>query len=278
MKVESSDRVILSRENERLGHPPVRRRLITNSTLLITATVLMGFGRPIPKQQNVTQQHPEERQQIPFPTIPAIGQLSPETEKHPSDKEPEHIWQKAFAPESWPNWGLVLVGIFASWAALKTLKTIQKQTILLINSERAWVDGEFIKRTNLGVTRYVLKITNHGKTPAEIFSYEIRSGFLNVGTEFSPTNLSNVSIQNLHVFLGSDKGEELKEFNLDEMFADEGDTTNGTQAGAICVKIRYADVVTQVRPSQDVRETSFVYYCRPLLSSLDRISIENRYS
>ncbi len=38
------------------------------------------------------------------------------------------MWQKAFAPESWSNWALVIVGIGAVIAALITLRTIKRQT------------------------------------------------------------------------------------------------------------------------------------------------------
>src|SRR5215469_10144412 len=37
-------------------------------------------------------------------------------------------WHKAFAPESLSNWVLMLVGIGGTLAALRTLKTINRQT------------------------------------------------------------------------------------------------------------------------------------------------------
>jgi hypothetical protein len=38
-----------------------------------------------------------------------------------------NLWQKAFAPDSWPNWALVVVGILGVGAALRTLSAIQRQ-------------------------------------------------------------------------------------------------------------------------------------------------------
>jgi len=46
-------------------------------------------------------------------------------------------WHKAFAPESLSNWVLMLVGIGGTLAALRTLKTINRQTTFLRQSAQA---------------------------------------------------------------------------------------------------------------------------------------------
>jgi hypothetical protein len=168
----------------------------------------------------------------------------------------------------------------------------------LIASERAWVMGELSPRVrkvgqwwyredNVAITEeevlagkylsYRLMIVNMGRTPAQIFSYEMRSGSLQVGTEFSVDKLSTMTVHNVNFFLGSDKPQTLREFTIDDVFEKSDGTTNGTETGAIFVRIRYADVVSQGR-AQDIRETSFMYYYRAVAYSLDRISAENRYT
>jgi hypothetical protein len=51
-------------------------------------------------------------------------------------------WEKVFAPESWPNWALVAVGIGATIVAWRTLSDIREQTRLL---------AAYVKATNEGV-------------------------------------------------------------------------------------------------------------------------------
>jgi hypothetical protein len=169
---------------------------------------------------------------------------------------------------------LTLITLVIAAIALKQANVAKSSVMALINSERAWVDGKIVKRTVLGATRYVIQIRNHGKTPAEIFTWSMKSGYLMEGTEFSPDVLSNASIQNLHVFLGSNRGHILHEFELEEALGE----SNGETSGAIFVRIGYADVVTDPTSKSRLRETSFVYYCRPILESVERISRENRYT
>lgn len=45
-------------------------------------------------------------------------------------------WQTAFAPETWPNWALVIVGVGAIGTAWITLLAIRDQTKALVESQR----------------------------------------------------------------------------------------------------------------------------------------------
>jgi hypothetical protein len=45
-------------------------------------------------------------------------------------------WHKAFAPELWSNWALAVIGVFGMWAALRTLRSIEQQTKVLVESQR----------------------------------------------------------------------------------------------------------------------------------------------
>ncbi len=128
------------------------------------------------------------------------------------------------------------------------------------------------------VVRHLLSVVNHGRTPALILSYEVRSGALIEGTEFSPDRLSNKYVRNLHVFLGSDKEMALEAVDLDALFADVKDISDGVGTGAFCVTIKYADIIAGGPEQRAAHETSFVYYYNSLASSLERISIYNKYT
>jgi hypothetical protein len=214
-------------------------------------------------------------------------------------------------PSHWyasPEWWLVGVGVLTFWAiryqaretALaakatqkategigKQVEIMERQTRAteiaasaahdsadaLINSERAWIDGELIRET-FPTVRYRLKIVNHGKTPARMLSFEINCGCLSEGTEFSPQRLSIHNTGKLHFLLGTDKSrllEEVEPLNMHVVFG------GCSEAGAYCVTVRYADVVAKYQKAQD-RETSFVYYCRFLLDSLERLSEYDKYT
>jgi hypothetical protein len=188
-----------------------------------------------------------------------------------------------FSAVNLPTLLLVIVGFGGIRVAIRTLKAIERQAEAieiqgeaLINSERAWVDGEItnIDAEIAGAARYELQIINHGKTPAEIFSWHMNSGYLTEGTEFSPERLDQSSMQNLHVFIGGGKSHTLRTFKLIDLFGDGG----GTDAGAICVTIKYADVVTDPKSVRRIRETYFVYHSKPIVESLYRISQYNRYT
>jgi hypothetical protein len=108
------------------------------------------------------------------------------------------MWQDAFAPSTWSNWALVVVGIGAVIAAIWTLRTLNGQTIAarkaaeaLVSSERAWVmvdvepqpgrayllDGTSNDSSGNPVystSAYVTCVcNNHGKTPAKIIEKRI---------------------------------------------------------------------------------------------------------
>ncbi len=92
---------------------------------------------------------------------------------------------------AWSTWALVIVGIFGTIAALRTLAVISMQTQALVNSERAWiiVDLRWQRTTQLKLveqTRMVNNIVttetsafvecvykNNGRTPAWIIEKRI---------------------------------------------------------------------------------------------------------
>jgi hypothetical protein len=119
-------------------------------------------------------------------------------------EQSKNIWEKAFAPELWSQWGVLLVAVIAAWiywhtlkgthraadAAETSAKAAEKNTNALIASERPWIvvtlrkgvkdriesdrsqQGKTLQGTNIRYFEWFL--TNHGKTPAlvyEIFAF-----------------------------------------------------------------------------------------------------------
>jgi hypothetical protein len=209
----------------------------------------------------------------------------------------------AFAPSTWSNWALVIVGIGAIISALRTLTAIRKQTkhigrqalsmrrqttILrasvaaaeknaesakitahaLINSERAWVDGEIVNNA-------ALRITNYGRTPAYIIKYEIRNGGLIKDAPYSPDELASKYMKQLQAFLKSGESLGLEVFEAHKVFDDLIHLKDTTPV--VYVIIHYADIVAGGPESHILRYTSFLYHFNPT-RGLERIAAENRHT
>jgi hypothetical protein len=163
-------------------------------------------------------------------------------------------------------------------AALLNAKVASQQMAALIASERAWIDGEFIKHEVIGVVRYSLKVTNQGKTPAQIFGYDIWHGLLTEGVEFSREKLTTHFSESKYVFIAGGATMTLRDdFDIDDLFTlDSGVAAKaeGIQKGAFCVVIKYGDVLSE----RQEHETSFVYFYDLFFSTIVRIAEQNKYT
>jgi hypothetical protein len=189
------------------------------------------------------------------------------SKKNDEGRAKPSYWQKVISPDVLPNWILVGVGFLAAVIGIITLVYIHKSAKALINSERAWLDGQIIKSTDkIGIVRHSLKITNHGKTVAQIIGCIIEPSFFPKDERHN----TPIKIEPFRALLGSDKSEKFgEEINLEKMF---------TENGTIGVKIKYIDVFSGGDTSKDVHETSFVYHYAALPPSLVRIPADNKYS
>jgi hypothetical protein len=120
---------------------------------------------------------------------------------------------------------------------------------------------------------YQLKVTNIGRTPAEVFAYQIHWGALTEGKPFSPDTLSNQCQQGVHEFFGQGESRVLHLFNVMEDFQG---VLRGGEKGAVCTTITYGDTVS----AQGQREhTTFVlYHCPNATSPLERINSQTKYT
>jgi hypothetical protein len=217
---------------------------------------------------------------------------------------------------AWSTWALAIIGFFGTIAAVWTLLTIRRQTQAietqvsemrktgiqtdelireatvqsvaatrsaeaLINSERAWVDGEFVKpeatkdwlepdKVNPYISDpgYELKISNRGRTPAQIQSWELEtlSHRSAPGGKQSERLTEHRTTRNLYALLSS--GGTIRT----EARIEPGPYT-GNLTGTFKVTIHYLDLVTgSLRP----HKTVFVYQAER--GHLERISVCNEYT
>jgi hypothetical protein len=106
---------------------------------------------------------------------------TPVEKQQPSPKPSDYSWRELYAPANIPNWILAGIGILGIGAALLTLRSINKQAVLMerqakemsyqnrntIKSERAWVVVS-VKENSPG--EYIFTAKNEGRTPAKIQS------------------------------------------------------------------------------------------------------------
>jgi hypothetical protein len=165
--------------------------------VLVLIAILSVFVYPLQaKAQTPASQEKQQgagEQPQPPPAVPTA--TSPDqqksTDSQGQSKHEQSYWNKAFAPEMFSNWILVLVGLAGIGAAICTLKIIARQTkatednvSALINSERPWLllqnDSEkSIQRpylipveTNMGdrFTHCIFWMKNYGRTPGCVFA------------------------------------------------------------------------------------------------------------
>jgi hypothetical protein len=120
---------------------------------------------------------------------------------------------------------------------------------------------------------YQLKVTNIGRTPAEVFSYKINWGALLEGTPFSPEGLSSSQYQSINEFFGEGESRALHLFNVKDLFER---LLGEKEKGAICATIEYGDTVSA--PERREHITFVLYYCPDAMSQLQRINTQTKYT
>jgi hypothetical protein len=162
--------------------------IIMNARLAVGLLALM-FCQPISAQQPNPQQQKQQGKYSPAPSSVPIVQAAPVSQPTPSQKQdgskskPNH-WFEWFWQPLIGNWPLVVIGVIAIWATLRTLGIIRRQTVatematsatqrsveVLIQGQRAWITAEAhgIATDDLSSKDSSVRIdlTNKGLTPA----------------------------------------------------------------------------------------------------------------
>jgi len=122
-----------------------------------------------------------------------------------------------------------------------------------------------------------LAITNLGRTPAEMFNYEIRLGPLIEGSPYSPNLLPSQTVVNLNDFLSGGETRVLQRINIFEAF---NSVLVGKEKGAICIILKYGDIITG--GSAELRKehaTQLLYYYDPRAEfPLQQITAQTKYT
>ena len=105
--------------------------------VLLFASSLVG-RQSEPRDGADSKSHSDKKKDTP-PNSPAASSLpsashprgvdkpSSNSEQQHREDEPQQIWKKAFAPETWSNWVLVMIGAGGGVFALRTLRALQQQ-------------------------------------------------------------------------------------------------------------------------------------------------------
>jgi hypothetical protein len=190
--------------------------------------------------------------------------------------QPPHYLYRVFDAPNLPNILLVFVGIGGVWAALRTLKTIEKQVEAQVNAERAWMEVDIAldgsnaytevtdgQQPTVTVVRLEVKWLNVGRTPAWISLTQIEMMMLPDETHAPPVRpeLGYPSVIGPEM-VGADKG-----FTQTGTVKAEGKISR-EQVGLIYGEVSYYDIFKQhhtttfgfiIDHNRRVRRVNFMY-------------------
>jgi hypothetical protein len=269
------------------------RSIIT--ALIIVIGLLVGAAvYPVPKPKAAAQEHqkvsdkgPPKAAVLPVPATPC--QPAANVKKDCPKEKAEEIWQKAFSPESWPSWAVVIAGLGAILVGLRTLRIIERQTKAtevaanaallnaqaVINSDRPWVVIFAVKEFK----GFSFRAGNLGKTPAEIISFAAEFRCVeNVNELPAIAEYGTETIPVIRLLVpGRKPGQADLELLPSSKFADlvrgctrTTDRTEyalmpGRKLPIFCFRIKYANPLSRARPDISQHETRMCFYYSPIL-------------
>jgi hypothetical protein len=169
---------------------------------------VIGVYTPAQQHQNSAEKHDKVSQHpsspTPIPDATHISHVSTVIEESSPQGEHESFLKKAFAPEFFSNWILVLVGIGAIVSALCTLGTIRRQTKHIARQAVSMRRQTTILRRSVAATRKSAEATRKSVVLQEI---QLRqwvvtqdwgaSIFINFGAQFVQITFSIVNTTDL---------------------------------------------------------------------------------
>jgi hypothetical protein len=190
--------------------------------------------------------------------------------------QPPHYLYRLFDAPNLPNIILMFVGIGGVWAALRTLRAIEKQVDAQVNAERAWMEVDMELDASLAITEVTegqqplftvvsleVKWVNIGRTPAWINATQISMMMLPDETH-APQSLPGPGFPSV---IGPEMVGAGKDFAQTGTVAAEGKITRG-QVGLIYGEVSYYDIFKQhhrttfgfiVNHQRKVRRVNFMY-------------------
>ncbi len=165
--------------------------IMLNWLAILAVAFGVSIAKPqIPRDRGQSYQNPESAEEQPRsaqPLTPTIQvDKAPPIKKKDSGRQP-YQWHELYAPANIPNWFLAVLAGWAGLMALKTLRTIERQTTAtedaakaallsaqaVINAERAWMIvtvEEFKPKEIVGELCFLIGAINRGKTPSKVLN------------------------------------------------------------------------------------------------------------
>jgi len=111
------------------------------------------------------------------PTVNATNQQGPTEEKNRAKTKEESYFSRLFSPENLPNIGLFFAGIVGIGVAVRTLKAIEAQTRVLVETQRPRIvatahDDPTKTLSDQNARRVELQVINKNPMPAYDYRYE----------------------------------------------------------------------------------------------------------
>lgn len=163
----------------------------------------------------------------------------------------------------------------ATEAMLVSVEAVKRQTNVLVNSERAWVEGSIVPKLQIGVLRWGLEIRNDGKTPARLVSCRLNYDRVDPNGTWSMETLKGSQHRRLELFLGTEKSLEIHEFDIKRLFSDLTDHEN-VLTGIIFLTVHYNNVVGADKDRECTTIHGYKYDI--LTGNLERIPIFTNYT
>jgi hypothetical protein len=89
-------------------------------------------AKPTPQNRPKAEQPPDQKQNKaddePDSATESIDRPAANNKKQNAQHKPRRVWKKAFAPETWSNWLLAILGIVGGILALRSLNVLRDQT------------------------------------------------------------------------------------------------------------------------------------------------------
>jgi hypothetical protein len=271
---------------------------------ILTLSITAVTQQPPPKQEAKTaarNKTGQDKQTSPGVAVPPEPEKSVPLQSPTPEKREPCVCREVAKADWWTRISnlamaigtvvLALIGAIAACIAIRTLRLIGIQANAaraaaraafmnaqaVINSERAWVDGELVKIEKIGIIRYEFKVTNQGNTPARIFSYDVWYGRFTEGTELPKQGFTHINSPE-DVLLGGGSTTTLRDdWDIGHLFSGVFSDPETMPKGAFCVTIKYGDVVSEGQQKRE-HQTSFVYIYDGFLSRIERRAEYNDYT